>query len=89
MRPLRFCVKGVTSGFVDIQYPVNDLHKWQCTLINYSMKPVIGIALLILSCCCIRVTIDQFGALRNKDYLGAHLVNQKALYDAIKAVNAS
>lgn len=53
------------------------------------MKPIFILAVLVISCSCIRVTIDSYGALRNKDYLGAHLVNQKAIRDAIKAVNQS
>lgn len=49
---------------------------------------LIFVALIVYSL-SIRVTIDEFGAVRNKDFLGAHLVNQEALYAAIKAVNAS
>ena len=47
------------------------------------------IILLVSSSLSIRVSIDQFGAVHNKDYLGAHLTNQAALYKAIKAVNES
>ena len=53
------------------------------------MRVLIALTILILSVSAIRVSIDHYGAVRNKDYLGAHLINQKALYAAIADVNAS
>lgn len=53
------------------------------------MKQVILVLVVTVLSLSIRVTIDDFGAVRNKDYLGAHLTNQKALYSALKAVNTS
>lgn len=53
------------------------------------MNKLLLFALLALSILCIRVTIDDFGGVPNKDYLGAHIINQKALYAAYAAVNAS
>lgn len=53
------------------------------------MRRFIVLAALFLMVISIRVTIDDFGAVPNKDYLGAHIINQKALYAAYAAVNAS
>lgn len=53
------------------------------------MRRFILLAILSLTVLSIRVTIDDFGGIPNKDYLGAQLTNQKALYAAYKAVNES
>lgn len=60
-----------------------------CSLLFIFMKVFVVLAIILLAVSGIRVRIDSFGAIKDKDYLGVHLINQKALYAAIAAVNAS